>query len=658
MGRTGFCIFWFSLWVTSSCFGLETDSLWKAERLFSEGLFSDAVPYYEAYLKENRPGCERATITLAICYYHEERFEDILDLFAHDKPDSNRHETAIYLQAVALRKLGRFREALSVLNQHPIKNGELEKKFNAWELERESLENIDAKALLEAEESYRLGMEQWNQGLLDRAWDAFAQAESLFQPISAKKTAICRQAQVRTLLEKGGQAHIERAWKIASDLAATTILEGSRQKELYLLTGETALAAAPFNPALLEEAANLFQSLPAEPEVLKSLGFIYLSQNQPARAEALFADISTQFADSPSYHPLLQEVLMGRAACAAKLGNERLRQHHLKCVFETYPTAPLAASAYFDYYSLSAYMQGRKKAIKHLEAFTTLFPESPLGILSFYLIGLDQLKDRYSEERKLIRKRDWIAAIDAFTKTESTFERFLQQGLIPAVHLSYFEEIRYLANLERGSAHFGIAAESEGAKKAIYIKYAQDVLKELIERLSKDNHFEIIARKARFRLAQALLKEGRNEEAEACLNQLIAFSTSRDYLLAQTWCLKGKILKKLKKPEKALEAFFSSENSVEPTILSPDERLDLWIQQSLCYRHMQNYPESMKLLSRAVNEEAISPLRIKALFLRGEIYLLEGRRELALKQFQAAAKKGGRWGKKAKDKLDGLEHSE
>jgi hypothetical protein len=60
----------------------------------------------------------------------------------------------------------------------------------------------------------------------------------------------------------------------------------------------------------------------------------------------------------------------------------------------------------------------------------------------------------------------------------------------------------------------------------------------------------------------------------------------------------------------------------------------------------------MCILSKVINDETISGLRLKAMFLRAELYELQKRPELALKQLEATSKKGGEWGKKAKEKLE------
>ena len=60
----------------------------------------------------------------------------------------------------------------------------------------------------------------------------------------------------------------------------------------------------------------------------------------------------------------------------------------------------------------------------------------------------------------------------------------------------------------------------------------------------------------------------------------------------------------------------------------------------------------MLILSRIINYDAVSSLRLKAMFLRAEIYEHQGRLELARQQLRAVAKKGGEWASKAQSKLD------
>ena len=62
--------------------------------------------------------------------------------------------------------------------------------------------------------------------------------------------------------------------------------------------------------------------------------------------------------------------------------------------------------------------------------------------------------------------------------------------------------------------------------------------------------------------------------------------------------------------------------------------------------------KAILLLSKVVNDDTVSNLRIKAMYLRAEIYELQERFELARKQLEATSKKGGEWALKAKVKLE------
>lgn len=119
------------------------------------------------------------------------------------------------------------------------------------------------------------------------------------------------------------------------------------------------------------------------------------------------------------------------------------------------------------------------------------------------------------------------------------------------------------------------------------------------------------------------------------------------------WYEKGKLAQMEKEHEEALQSFINAEKAThEHAELSPSEKLDLWIQQSICHQELNQLDNAMLLLSKVINDDVISPLRIKAMFLRAEIYELQGRPELAVKQLEAAARKGGEWAQKSQEKLE------
>ncbi len=62
----------------------------------------------------------------------------------------------------------------------------------------------------------------------------------------------------------------------------------------------------------------------------------------------------------------------------------------------------------------------------------------------------------------------------------------------------------------------------------------------------------------------------------------------------------------------------------------------------------------MLLLSKAINRNVVSSQRLRAMYLRAELYEIQGREELAKKQLEAVALKGGEWALHAKKETRGI----
>jgi hypothetical protein len=285
---------------------------------------------------------------------------------------------------------------------------------------------------------------------------------------------------------------------------------------------------------------------------------------------------------------------------------------------------------------------------------------------AYYLIGLDYKKDRLTEEGKVQRHRNLTAAIDAFQMVESTFDDFYQQGMISHQELAYYTGLKFRSVLERALSNLAIAEESEGSKQQIYLQYAQDVFQQLIDACHQEPFLSLCWPKetyppaleeAEYGLVQTYLRQGQKEQAKKLLETMLqryqAAKTKQGYFLTKTWQALGLLHQEDCQFEQALAAFSSAEESWHPSASAhADLKLELWIQQSLCYKELGLLEEAMRLLSQVVNEEVISTLRLKAMFLRADLYDLQGRPELCLKQLEALAKKGGEWGKKAQIKLE------
>lgn len=398
---------------------------------------------------------------------------------------------------------------------------------------------------------------------------------------------------------------------------------------------------------------------------LRVSGLISLQLEDWEAADQVFSRLLNEYPDSS----FRGEFWFWRAYGADHQQNDNLKKECLLHAYTDDPQSPYAPNAYFQFYSYRDYMQGQKRAIKHLQAMPLLFPSHPLLITAHYLIGLHHKKDLLSEGGQVLRRRDWTAAIEAFHLAESTFDALLKKNIIPSADLSYYLQVRCRSQLERGEANFAIAKGSTGGKKQIYLEYAEGVFKELIHHFN-DPHssageklvhplspYPKIWAEAELKIAQVFKEKKCLDEAETVLNDSLKHyhdaQITKAYGLMSVWYEKGKLAQMKKESEEALQCFINAEKAThEHTELSPSEKLDLWIQQSICYQELNQLDNAMLLLSKVINDDVISPLRIKAMFLRAEIYELQGRPELAVKQLEAAARKGGEWAQKSQEKLE------
>jgi TolA-binding protein len=395
------------------------------------------------------------------------------------------------------------------------------------------------------------------------------------------------------------------------------------------------------------------------------LGTHYYKQGENQKAEDVFISLANEHPNSP----LAGDALFWASnAAERRSANKDLVRNYRISVFENYPSSSFAAEAYFRCYTYKEYLQGDRIAMKHLNCLEQKFPNNIFVIISSYLIGIDQKRDRKSSEGKSIRKKNLTAAIDAFQKAETLFDHLQEHGTLPKENLEYLVFIRYRSIMERALANLMIAKESQGAKKQIFLQYAEEVFKSILNDFENDDNFLIkthiqkepypyILEEASFYLAQTYTLNKNEELAEKTLLKMLEryqnAKITRGYFLSRVWYELALLALKDKNYSYALNLFLKSEDSSKgKDILSTDQKLDLLIQQSLCLKAMNQMDAAMLILSKVINEDAISGLRLKAMYLRAEIYELQERFELSKKQLEAISKKGGEWAIKAKTKLE------
>jgi tetratricopeptide (TPR) repeat protein len=394
---------------------------------------------------------------------------------------------------------------------------------------------------------------------------------------------------------------------------------------------------------------------------LHLLGALQYKRERYEQAESTYLQLANSYPRSP----YAGEAWFWAAHCADKLGHDpsESKQRH-RNVFEQYPNSSFAPEAYFSYYTYREYLQGDRAAIKHLHGFAK-YADSPFLIQAHYLTALDYKRDRKTAEGKWIRRRNLTAAIDAFQAAESVYDDLLERGLIPLESRQYYLQVRYRATLERALANLAIADESEGAKRQIYLEYAEEVFKQLVDDFENPQHllasipgdtYPQIREESSFWLAQTYIKEQNDEMAESIFSKMLdqyrKTKTTKGYFLSRVWYEQGMIAQRRKEHALALQCLKHAEEAAKGRVLSTDQKLDLWIQQSNCYRDLGQWDNAILILSKVINDDAISSLRLKAMYLRAEIYELQDRPELARKQLQTTAKKAGVWALKAKEKLE------
>lgn len=418
--------------------------------------------------------------------------------------------------------------------------------------------------------------------------------------------------------------------------------------------------------AALQEVLNLYPHGKYAEKNLLLLGTLYYQEKEYSKAEEVFQKLI----DTCPLSTLAGEALFWSAHCAKQQGEDQKSRDLYRQVFEKYPSSSFAPEAYFILYSYRDYVQGDRAALKHLESFLKSYPLSPFAIHAWYLIGMDCKHDRKSPEGRWVRKKNLIAAIDAFQEAESTFDILYNQHRSRLMDASTLEQlifIRYRSSLERALANLEIAEGSQGAKRRIYLEYAEDVFQQLLNELKDPQHplrpyiayqdtFQQLEKEASFWLAQAYLKAGQERLADEVLGKMLKeyqdAKITRGYILSRSWYEKARIAMCQGNYNQAIQELNTAEDAAKGNILSPDQKIDLWIQKSHCYLALGDSDRAILVLSTAINDSSLSSLRIQAMYHRAEIYERQGRRELARKQFEATSRKGGEWGLKAKKQLD------
>jgi TolA-binding protein len=408
---------------------------------------------------------------------------------------------------------------------------------------------------------------------------------------------------------------------------------------------------------IAEEALNLTVSLFPDglfaDGALYALGNMYLQSQDYENAQPVFVELAEKYPAST----YASEAWFWAGYCSEETDeNEENAKHFRQQVYSLYPQSSKAGEAYFRVYSFTDYLQGSKEASDHLQAMLTLFPEDPFIIVAHYLLGIDKKEDRRNAQGQLIQPKAPELALASLKEAQLTFDKLFGKRAIPEEHRDYLITIRYRAMLEHSLLSLSLKNTD------LALAYLEEILTDfsqeghpLASQLLDTDALPRIYEESLFTLSQVYLQADQTEQAEKTLLNMLekyqALEIPSGYYLSRAWYQLALISMEQGKHEEALRRFDQSEKCGKAGVLTVEQKLDLWIQKSHCYKALKQTHMAMLMLSHVINENVSSSLRIKAMLLRADIYAMQGRHELAIKQLEAASRKGGEWAQTAKEKL-------
>lgn len=633
-----------------------TAFLYKAEQAFKQGIHYNRderatlalgrTYLAQAEVERSREGLKRAELLLSQPHHFttlEGRAEALLlrtravEEFAvrerlyRELTDPIYQTTPSYAEGWYCRGLNLFEQGEKLRKQSelqtaiPIYQSAARSLLQAFELLKESHPGEAANALRYTAQAY------YNQASLESRKLAYRLLDTLFE-------------QESFLLSQ--MAHPDEALYLRG--LVSSVLMSETGEEGYLASAESALV----------QLARDFPDSRFAASALHILGTIRFHEGEYRTAEALFVELATRYPDSPYAGD--SWFWAGESANWQKKEASLVRNYRQQ-VYNHYPNSHFAPEAYFNSYSFTEYLHGSPEAMVHLDSMEERYPSSPYLIVAQYLIGLDR-----KQERRSTQSRDPMGALSAFESASALFEKCQKEGMITPANLDYFVNIYYRSRLEGAATKLALAKEFQGARREEMMGAAEREMKELIAELSDEHHklartltcgesYPRPLEEAQFGLIQTYL-EGKNDvAAEALLRKMVArykqCQISRGYYPSRVHFEMGRIAMRRGEYSLALEELNVAEEAAIQGVLSRDERLELWIQQALCLRARGELDEAMLTLSKVINDDSPSALRLEAMYLRAEVYELQGRNELAIKQLEATSRKGGRWATKANEKL-------
>ena len=626
------------------------------EAAFEKGHYERAQKMYIASLPKTI-GCKwglQARIKLGWCYIKLEEFDKGEEVFKTLLLSDEHINATFALAHLYLAKADSGVEQ-AVEDLFAGKQYTIEKEHEALLLRAEATSNYEKKRHLYLDATsqvyqeldtyldawYKLGLSEFQKGLQNPESGSlfFERATLAFE----RAFPLCENKQLASeILKLEAKANFYRNSPISSLVLLEQLLEQfintcPEHEETLYLRGLVAskLRSDPTYFALAEQSLKqvieLYPSGTYITDALCTLGTLYYQNSDYENAHQLFLDLASTYPHSLQ----AADALFWAAESLEKINDEEPQISVLrKQVYTTYPLSKYAAEAFFKLYPYNDYIDGDQYALAHLKQFTSFFPNSPIAVTANYLVAIH----------------------------EPNFEK-AEQGFLNAIH-QFHRSVDEGKNPDLSTIHFYYEAQHKLA--LLYLKQQQEkkaitLLKRISVDFEENNHplTSLIENnklydQSQYSLAKGYLQLGQKTKAEQLfLSMLKRFRERSEEVglyLSLTWKEQGKLAMECFDLETALRCFtFADDAGVY--FLSDEQKLNLWLLKSECYKKQKDFSNSMRMLSKVINADVTSPLRIKAMYLRAELYELQDRPELVVRQLEAISKKGGQWAIVAREKL-------
>lgn len=505
-----------------------------------------------------------------------------------------------------------------------------------------------AKAAIYAQACLQAGMHAYHFERLEEANRRFQMAYDAAS-VDKKTKALSLEWLARAKLALGDVDNLKEALTSVDRLLHDPELWQTRQLDsLLYLDGYIALELYKTQAQrdFLQKALNSFYQIVAQfhdsslaKEALYNIGSIHFLNGEWSQAYENFM-LAAEQAEGV---PLGADALYFAAQTCSLLG------HDPKPLWETlcrnYPYSERAPESAFNCFAFEAYEKGDKEATEHLRKIQTLYPESVYSFAAAYLLALDAQRDKHNATGLLTEPKSAQAASGLYKTALAIYDACASKGLVPDSLKPYCTRLSVKARLD--SAYLFLNLEESRAQ---FDALLSDLPK-LAAWLSPEEYSQF-TEEAYLGLAQVCLETGAFEKTRKAVDELLAFAHQKKEApppyLAQAHYLKGLSYVREQLTQEALKCFCLAEAHGG----KEDFLLQVWLAKSDCLCKLKRLDEAMLVLSDAINCSALSPLRLKAMLMRCEIYELQGRHELATKQLEALLTKGGKWAEAAREHLE------